>query len=92
MAKLTLDFHTKSLARKTRLDLFFPSLNLGGCLRNQDVNYYQNNEQKYPLIICLHGFGDDLTSWQNNSAFLKLCEDNKIAACFINGENICPSK
>ena len=87
MAKLTLDFHTKSLARKTRLDLFFPSLNLGGCLRNQDVNYYQNNEQKYPLIICLHGFGDDLTSWQNNSAFLKLCEDNKIAACFVNGEN-----
>ena len=37
MAKLTLDFHTKSLARKTRVDLFIPSLNLGGCLRNQDV-------------------------------------------------------
>ena len=73
MAKLTLEFHTKSLARKTRLDLFIPSLNLGGCLRNQDVNYYQNNQVKYPLIICLHGFGDDLSSWQTNSTFLKLC-------------------
>ena len=41
MAKLTLEFHTKSLARKTRMDLVIPSLNLGGVLRNQDVNYYQ---------------------------------------------------
>ena len=87
MAKLTLDFHTKSLARKTRMDLVIPSLNLGGCLRNQDVNYYQNKTEKYPLIIFLHGFGDNETSWQNNSQIIKLCEDNKIAGCFINGEN-----
>ena len=43
MALLTVDFHTKSLARETRMDVFIPSLNLGGCLRNQDTNYYQNN-------------------------------------------------
>ena len=87
MAKLTLEFHTKSLARRTRLDLVIPSLNLGGSLRNQDVNYYQNRTEKFPLIIFLHGFGDDEKAWQNNTQVIKLCEENKIAACFINGEN-----
>ncbi len=87
MALLTVDFHTKSLARRTRMDVFIPSLNLGGCLKNQDENYYQNNKETYPLIIFLHGFGDNEKAWQMNTQVLKLCEDNKIAACFINGEN-----
>ena len=87
MALLTVDFHTKALARRTRMDVFFPSLNLGGCLRNQDVNYYQNSTETYPLIIFLHGFGDNEKAWQMNTQILKLCEDNKFAACFINGEN-----
>ena len=87
MALLTVDFHTKSLARRTKMDVFIPSLNLGGCLKNQDVNYYQNNNEKYPLIIFLHGFGDNEKAWQMNTQILKLCEDHKIAACFINGEN-----
>jgi len=87
MAKLTLEFHTKSLARRTRLDLVIPSLNLGGSLKNQDNNYYQNRTEKFPLIIFLHGFGDDEKAWQNNTQVIKLCEENKIAACFINGEN-----
>lgn len=87
MALLTVDFHTKALARRTRMDVFIPSLNLGGCLQNQDVNYYQNNPKTYPLIIFLHGFGDNEKAWQMNTQILKLCEDHKIAACFINGEN-----
>lgn len=87
MAFLTVDFHTKALARKTKMDVFIPSLNLGGCLRNQDPCYYQNNQETYPLIIFLHGFGGGEKDWQTNSQILKLCEDNKIAACFINGEN-----
>ena len=87
MALLTVDFHTKSLARRTRMDVFIPSLNLGGALKNQDVNYYQNNNETYPLIIFLHGFGDNKKAWQMNTQILKICEDRKIAACFINGEN-----
>lgn len=87
MAHLTVEFHTKSLARKTRMDLFLPTLNLGGCLRNQDVNYYQNSQETYPLILFLHGFGDNEKGWQNNTQILKICEEKKIAACFINGEN-----
>lgn len=87
MALLTLEFHTKSLARRTKMDVFIPSLNLGGCLKNQDKNYYQNNNETYPLIIFLHGFGDNEKAWQTNTQILKLCEDHKIAACFINGEN-----
>lgn len=87
MALLTVDFHTKSLARRTRMDVFIPSLNLGGALKNQDANYYQNNNETYPLIIFLHGFGDNEKAWQMNTQILKICEDRKIAACFINGEN-----
>ena len=87
MALLTVDFQTKSLARNTRMDVFIPTLNLGGCLRNTDVNYYQNNNETYPLIIFLHGFGANEKAWQINSQILKVCEENKIAACFINGEN-----
>ena len=50
-------------------------------------NYYQNSEKKYPLIIFLHGFGDDLNGWQCNTPIIKMCEENGVAACFINGEN-----
>lgn len=87
MALMTVDFHTKSLARRTRMDVFIPTLNLGGCLKNQDPNYYQNSQDTYPLIIFLHGFGDNEKAWQMNTQVLKMCEDKKIAACFINGEN-----
>lgn len=87
MATFNIDFYVKSLGRKTRLDLVIPSLNLNGCLKNNDENYYQNLNEKYPLMICLHGFGDNEKGWQNNSLIIKMCEENKIAACFINGEN-----
>ncbi len=87
MATFNIDFYVKSLGRKTRLDLVIPSLNLHGCLKNNDENYYQNLNEKYPLMICLHGFGDNEKGWQNNSSIIKMCEENKIAACFINGEN-----
>lgn len=60
MATYSIDLCVKSLARKTKIELVIPSLNLQGCLKNNDDNYYQNSEKKYPLIIFLHGFGDDL--------------------------------
>ncbi len=87
MALFSIDLYVKALARKTKIDLVIPSLNLQGVLKNNDDNYYQNSEKKYPLLICLHGFGDDLNGWQTNTPIIKWCEDNGVAACFINGEN-----
>lgn len=87
MALFSIDFYVKSLARKTKIDLVIPTLNLHEVLKNNDEKYYQNNNEKYPLLICLHGFGDDLNGWQNNTGIIKMCEEKKIAACFINGEN-----
>ena len=55
MATYSIDLCVKSLARKTKIELVIPSLNLQGCLKNNDDNYYQNSEKKYPLIIFLHG-------------------------------------
>lgn len=87
MALLSIDLYVKALARKTKIDLVIPSLNLQGVLKNNDEKYYQNSEKKYPLLICLHGFGDDLNGWQTNTPIIKWCEEKGIAACFINGEN-----
>lgn len=87
MALYSIDLYVKALARKTKIDLVIPSLNLQGVLKNNDEAYYQNNEKKYPLLICLHGFGDDLNGWQTNTPIIKWCEEKGIAACFINGEN-----
>lgn len=87
MAFFSVEFYAKALARKTKIDLVVPSLNLQGCLRNKDDNYYCNKKDKFSLLVCLHGFGDNEKSWTSNSSIIKLCEDNGIAACFINGEN-----
>lgn len=87
MAHFTFDFYPKSLARKVDVDLVIPSLDLHGCLKNQDDQYYQNKKECYPLIIFLCGFGDNLKAWQYNTAIQSLCEKNKVAACFISGEN-----
>lgn len=87
MAHFSLEFYTKSLARKTHLDLVIPSLNLHECLKNEEENYYQKNNHFYPLMICLHGFGDDEKGWQNNTSIIKLAEEHKFAVCFLNGEN-----
>ncbi len=87
MAKLTIEIYAKALARRTTFDLVIPSLNLHGCLNNENEHYYENLEKTYPLVIFLHGFGDNANAWQNNTQVIKLCEENKIAACFINGDN-----
>lgn len=87
MAHISCEFYPKSLARKTNFDLVIPSLNLHGCLANKDDNYYQNKTEKYPLIIFLHGFGDNKLSWQRNTQIINLAEKYGFAACFINGEN-----
>lgn len=87
MAHFQIETYLKAVARKVNFDVVIPSLNLQGCLQNKDDNYYSNLNQKYPLAIFLHGFGDNEKGWQLNSQIIKLCEENKIAACFINGEN-----
>lgn len=87
MATYSIEFYPKSLARKVRVDVCIPSLNLQGCLKNKDDNYYQNLDKKYPLAIFLCGFGDNEKSWQANTRILALCEKRGIAACFVNGEN-----
>jgi putative tributyrin esterase len=87
MATYSVEFYPKSLARKVRVDVVIPSLDLRGCLGNKDDEYYQNKKEKYPLIIFLCGFGDNEKSWQNNTKIISLCEKKGIAACFVNGEN-----
>ncbi len=87
MAHYQIEAYLKSVARKVRFDVVIPSLNLQGCLSNKDDNYYSNLDKKYPLALFFHGFGDDEKGWQNNSQIIKLCEENNVAGCFINGEN-----
>lgn len=87
MAHYKINLYSKALGRRTKVDLVIPSLNLHQSLGNKDDNYYCNSTQKYPLMIFLHGFGEDETGWQMNSNIVKVCEEQGIAGCFINGEN-----
>ena len=59
MARYTIDFYSKSLLRRVKIQLIIPSLNLTQTLRNPDENYYQNRKETFPLMICLYGFGDN---------------------------------
>lgn len=87
MARFTFDFYSKSLIRRFDVHLIIPSLNLGGTLQNKDKEYYQHREKKFPLMICLNGFGDNDRAWQNYTHIDELCEKNGVAAVFINGQN-----
>ena len=87
MAKYSIEFYSKSLLRKVEIKALIPSLNLHGTLSNKDLNYYQNRDVTYPLVIFLCGFGDNEYAWQSNTAVERLCEQNGVAAVFINGEN-----
>ena len=87
MAHFQIETFLKAVARKVNFDVVIPTLNLQGCLSNKDDNYYSNLDAKYPLAVFLHGFGDNEKGWQNNSQIIKLCEENKVAAVFVNGEN-----
>ncbi len=87
MARFTFDFYSKSLIRRFDVNLIIPSLNLGGTLQNKDKEYYQHRNNKFPLMICLNGFGDNDRAWQNYTHIDELCEKNGVAAVFINGQN-----
>ena len=87
MAKYSIEFYSKSLLRKVEIRALIPSLNLHGTLSNKDLNYYQNRNVTYPLVIFLCGFGDNEYAWQSNTAVERLCEQNGVAAVFLNGEN-----
>ena len=87
MAKYSIEFYSKSLLRKVEIKALIPSLNLHGTLSNKDLNYYQNRNVTYPLVIFLCGFGDNEYAWQSNTAVERLCEQNGVAAVFLNGEN-----
>lgn len=87
MARYTIDFYSKSLLRRVKIQLIIPSLNLTQTLRNPDENYYQNRKETFPLMICLNGFGDNEDAFLRNTSIDDLCEKNGVAAVFINGEN-----
>lgn len=87
MATFSFTFYSKSLGRKKNFELVIPSLNLHQSLRNQDPQYYQHQEEKYPLILCLSGFGDDEKAWMQNTPIISYLEKYHVAACFLNGDN-----
>ena len=87
MARYTVDFYAKHLARRFKISLVIPSLNLHETLSNKNKNYYETNTEKYPLGIFLCGFGDNQEAWVKNTNLESLCEKNHMAALFIDGEN-----
>ena len=87
MARYTVDFYSKSLLRRFKIQVIIPSLNLAGTMQNKNEEYYQNRKDKFPLMICLNGFGDNEDALLRYTHIDELCEKNNVAAVFINGEN-----
>lgn len=87
MAKINIEFYSKNLARKVDVSLIIPTLNLHESLNNKDLNYYQNRDKKFPLMICLCGFGDNNRTWLSNTNIESLADKYQVACAFINGEN-----
>ena len=54
MARYTVDFYSKNLLRRFKIQVIIPSLNLAGTMQNKDEEYYQNRKDKFPLMICLN--------------------------------------
>lgn len=87
MARFTLDFVSKHLARKVEADLIIPSYSLHDTLSSKTKDMYQKRDTKFPLIIFLCGFGDNKLAWLRNTAVEELCEKHHVAGLFIDGEN-----
>lgn len=87
MARYTIHFFSKSLLRKTEINVVIPSLSLSEAMKTQDPNVYQNSTEKFPLMICLSGFSEDSEAWLLNSNIMALCDKYRIAAVFVGGDN-----
>lgn len=87
MARIEIDLYVKSLLRRVQATLIVPSLDLHGSMANKDDKYYQNRDSLFPLMIFLHGFGDSKETFLHKTIVEELCEKNKVAALFVNGDN-----
>ena len=87
MARFNLRFVSRSLLRKTEVNLVIPSLDLHGAINEKNVRYYRDSTKKYPLIILLSGFGDDNEAWLLQTNILSLCSEYGVAVALIGGEN-----
>ncbi len=87
MARYNLRFLSKYLLRRTEVNLVIPSLDLRGAVSQKDDRYYQNDTQRFPLIIAMSGFGDDNEAWIRNTDVVALCDKYRVAVAMIGGEN-----
>ncbi len=87
MARYNLRFLSKHLLRRTEVNLIIPSLDLHGAISQKDDCYYQNNTERFPLIIALSGFGDDNEAWIRNTDVVALCDKYRVAVAMVSGEN-----
>lgn len=87
MAVYTVRFFSKSLMRKTEVNVVIPSLAMHEAMQVTDPEYYQHSDDKYPLFLALSGFGDDNQAWLTNGNLQALCDKYRIAAACIGGED-----
>lgn len=87
MARFNLRFVSKSLLRKTEVNLVIPSLDLHGAIAEKNARYYRESDKKYPLVILLSGFGDDNEAWLLQTNISALCSEYGVAVALLGGEN-----
>lgn len=87
MARFNLRFVSKSLLRKTEVNLIVPSLSLHGALAQPNPHFYREDDERFPLVILLSGFGDDNEAWLMQTDIVNLCDKYRVAVALVGGEN-----
>lgn len=87
MARYSIEFASKYLGRRINFDLMIPTLTFHEALGNKNERYYEEREEKFPLIVFLCGFGENRQSWQRNCDITDLADRNRFACLFVEGEN-----
>ncbi len=87
MARYNFRFLSKYLLRRTEVNLVIPSLDLHGAIAQKDEHYYCHDQERFPLIIAMSGFGDDNEAWIRNTDVVALCDKYRVAVAMIGGEN-----
>lgn len=86
MARFSVRFLSGKLMRHTEVRLVIPSLDLHGAI-SAPGGYYSGRAEKFPLVIMLSGFGDDVEAWSRRAEIPELCDKYRVAAAIVGGEN-----
>ena len=85
MARFEVDFFSYILQRTVSLSVIIPSADVSEAIQGKEIQHTQN--EKYPVIYLLHGYGGNHTDWLRYTSAERYADERKIALVCIANEN-----